>query len=236
MPTEIFEKPNILFEMKGGLFPLMTVCILGTDLNAFEHQLKDKIQQAPNFFQHAPVIIDVKALTLQNISIDLSQLKAILQRNHLVPVGLRHANPALQAAADAEGLAVLKESSTSNKINGTSLSDDSPISPHTPSIRIEYQSQKSKVITEPVLIILSSVSNGAEILADGHIHIYGTLRGRALAGLNGQKDARIFCHCLEAELISISGQYKVCEDIEGQYWQKTVVVSCKEDHLHICLL
>ena len=59
---------------------------------------------------------------------------------------------------------------------------------------------------------MSSVSEGAEILADGNIHIYGTLRGRALAGVKGNKEARIFCHKLEAELVSIAGIYTTREE------------------------
>jgi septum site-determining protein MinC len=64
------------------------------------------------------------------------------------------------------------------------------------------------------LIVTSSVSHGAELLADGSIHIYGALRGRALAGLSGDVDARIFCHSLEAELVSIAGYYRLSDAIE----------------------
>lgn len=65
------------------------------------------------------------------------------------------------------------------------------------------------------LVILSSVSPGAEILADGNIHVYGTLRGRALAGVNGDEKARILCRSLEAELVSIAGWYKVSDELGG---------------------
>ncbi len=65
------------------------------------------------------------------------------------------------------------------------------------------------------LIILASVSAGAEILADGNIHVYGALRGRALAGVKGNTSARIFCHNMAAELVSVAGQYKISEDIPG---------------------
>lgn len=97
-----------------------------------------------------------------------------------------------------------------------------------PEIKPEMKSEPSptrvsKVVTQPVrsgqqiyakgadLIVLSSVGTGAELLADGHIHVYGTLRGRALAGIQGDKTARIFCSNLEAELVSIAGQYLMLE-------------------------
>ena len=64
------------------------------------------------------------------------------------------------------------------------------------------------------LIVLAGVSPGAELLADGHIHVYGTLRGRALAGLRGNTQARIYCRALEAELIAVAGCFQVAEDID----------------------
>lgn len=72
------------------------------------------------------------------------------------------------------------------------------------------------------LIVIGSVSAGAEILADGNIHVYGTLRGRALAGVKGDTQASIFCQKLEAELLSIAGHYKMDEDLQRAHWQKSI--------------
>ena len=83
------------------------------------------------------------------------------------------------------------------------------------------------------LIVFSSVSNGAEILADGHIHVYGPLRGRALAGVLGDKDARIFCKSLEAELISIAGHYRIYEDLKDSHWKQAVCIQLQDERLNI---
>jgi septum site-determining protein MinC len=83
------------------------------------------------------------------------------------------------------------------------------------------------------LIVIGSVSAGAEILADGNIHVYGTLRGRALAGVKGDQSARIFCQKLEAELISISGHYKMDEDLQRTFWQKTIQATLDGKRLKI---
>jgi septum site-determining protein MinC len=103
----------------------------------------------------------------------------------------------------------------------------------------------AKIIRQPVrsgqqiyakggdLIILSSVSTGAEVLADGNIHIYGPLRGRALAGVLGNTEASIFCMRLEAELISIAGRYKVDEDVKRSFWQKSVRISLVGNQLQV---
>ena len=103
----------------------------------------------------------------------------------------------------------------------------------------------SRVITTPVrsgqqvyaqggdLIVMTSVSAGAEILADGHIHVYGPLRGRALAGIQGDTEARIFCQSLEAELVSIAGHYRINEDLRGEFWRKPVRIALNQAQLQI---
>jgi len=83
------------------------------------------------------------------------------------------------------------------------------------------------------LIILSQVSAGAEIIAEGNIHVYNTLRGRALAGVQGNEDARIFCFDLQAELISIAGNYKVSEDLDKSVRNKPVQIYLQNEALII---
>ena len=104
----------------------------------------------------------------------------------------------------------------------------------------------TKVISRPVrsgqqiyaegsdLILLASVSEGAEILADGHIHVYGTLRGRALAGVKGDTSARIFCQQMEAELVSIAGQFVMNDTLRGHCWKQSAQVFLdEEEHLQV---
>ena len=87
------------------------------------------------------------------------------------------------------------------------------------------------------LVVVSSVSPGAELLADGNIHVYGPMRGRALAGIKGDTKARIFCQQLTAELVSIAGQYKVSEDLRRDpLWGASVQVNLSGDVLNIIRL
>ncbi len=108
---------------------------------------------------------------------------------------------------------------------------------------VQTQRQQSKIVHQPIrsgqqvyaadgdLIIMASVSAGAEILADGNIHVYGTLRGRALAGVKGDTRARIFCYSLEAELVSIAGQYKISEDIDKSKLKKPTQIYLDDNTL-----
>lgn len=103
----------------------------------------------------------------------------------------------------------------------------------------------SKVVVQPVrsgrqiyaqggdLIVLASISPGAELIADGHIHVYGTLRGRALAGIAGNTEARIFCRSLEAELVSIGGYWRVRDDIPEELIGKPVQIHLDGEHVVI---
>ena len=238
-----------IFQLKGGLYPLTSLQLLGTDLAVFEKQLSLKIQQAPKFFEHAPVVIDLQKLSSSGNSLNFKALLELLLKKNLIPVGIKGANTAQQAEALAAGLPSLRASQaetdndnhpeSSNKFSATISSE---------STEAISKGSSTKVITEPVrsgqqiyarggdLIVLAPVSHGSELLADGHIHIYGPLRGRALAGVTGDTCARIFCQSLEAELISIGGEYKISEDIDQSLWRLSVEVSLENGRLQIRVL
>ncbi|MGB5743766.1 MAG: septum site-determining protein MinC, partial [Sedimenticolaceae bacterium] len=86
------------------------------------------------------------------------------------------------------------------------------------------------------LVLLAGVSSGAEVMAEGHIHAYGALRGRAMAGVSGDLKARIFCRKLFAELVSIAGCYRVSENLESRYLGRAVQISLADEALKFELL
>ena len=102
-------------------------------------------------------------------------------------------------------------------------------------------SADAKIVNEPVragqqiyaknadLIVLAQVQPGAELMADGNIHVYSSLRGRAHAGVGGNSSARIFCRSMEAQLISIAGIYLVNEEIEQQFLGQPVHIGCQNE-------
>ncbi len=241
---------TLMFQLKGGLYPLTALQLLGSNLALFEEQLALKIQQAPKFFHHAPVVIELQKLNPADISINFKELVAILSRKKLIPVGIRGGHPTQQAAATEAGLAILTEGgkelskSQTQPEKSAEQTVQATTNPDT-SNEADIKGTPTKIITEPVrsgqqvyarggdLIVLAPVSHGSELLADGHIHIYGPLRGRALAGVTGDSTARIFCQSLEAELISIAGEYKISEDIDQSFWRLGVEISIEAGRLHI---
>jgi len=232
------------FQLKGGLYPFTALQLLSSDLAYLDEQLRHKLQQAPQFFKNAPIVLDIHKLSEPEQAIDFEQLLSLLRVRQLVVVGVRGGSPAQQQLARRQGLAILQNPSRSI------LSDSSKLPVSTaevegPVIDQEIIVSAGKLITEPVrsgqqiyarggdLVIFAPVSQGSEILADGHIHVYGPLRGRALAGVMGNTQARIFCHSLEAELVSIAGQYKLSEDIETQAWKIPATISLVAERLQI---
>ncbi|MBS0358407.1 MAG: septum site-determining protein MinC [Proteobacteria bacterium] len=209
------------FQLKGSLFTFTVLQLISTNPEAFSTQLTDLIKQAPKFFEHAPIVIDLQLLSEEDNTVDLPTIVAALKAQHLIPVGIRSNQPKHHKAAQSIGLAILSlpksdsaEASITEPTPKTSAKKAA-----TPAPAPEHHT--TLLITKPVrsgqqiyakggdLVITAPVSQGSELIADGNIHIYGPLRGRALAGVNGNNDARIFCMSLEAELVSIAGNYIV---------------------------
>ena len=207
------------FQLKADFFPMTVLKISKADLHAFDNQLQLTIAKAPNYFTRAPVVIDVESIKLDN-SINLEKICHTLRQHNIIPVGVRGLADKQLAEAQQQGLAVLKLSKHSNESAG-SQPEKNNMAANTATITAAH----NKIITKPIragsqvyakdgdLIILAAVNPGAECIADGNIHIYGPLRGRALAGARGNTSARIFCQSLEADLISIAGNYVVSEDL-----------------------
>jgi septum site-determining protein MinC len=204
------------FKLKGRLYTFTVLQLLTTDKDLFTQQLDDVITKAPKLLHNTPVVLDCSAI--QDDALDLEGFRQCLRNHNLFPVAIQGATPFLTTLAQTQGMAVLHASSTQDK---PLIEEPAPESHPT-----GIEGHASKLLTTPVrsgqqvvskggdLVVTASVSHGAELLADGNIHVYGALRGRALAGISGDKNARIFCQSLEAELVSIAGFYRLSDAIE----------------------
>ena len=221
-------------ELKAAAFSLPVLRLLHGDLRSIGEQLGAKVRQAPAFFRHAPVVIDLSSLP-EGDRVEFPLLLQLLRDHSLIPVGIRGGTPAQNRAAQGEQLTVLNES-----VHPPHPTD----SPHRPAEK-EPAAPNFKIVTRPVrsgqriyapggdLSITAPVSSGAEIMADGNIHVYGPLRGRALAGMRGDLNARIFCQHLEAELVSIAGHYRVSESIPRELKGCAVQIFLEQELLRI---
>lgn len=222
------------FRLKGSLVTLSILKPLSTDLPAIDAGLAAKVAQAPTLFDRAPLLIDLSGLA-ESDTLDLPGLRALAAKHGFVPVAVRGGGEVMAAAAVALGLGVLGEGRLPPDVETTPepVSEEAyqpapagsepadgastPAEPMPPApTKLITQAVRSgqQIYSRGDLIVLAGVSPGAELLADGHIHVYGALRGRALAGLRGDTGARIYCRALEAELIAIAGCYQVADDID----------------------
>ncbi len=222
---------TVAFELKGASFTLPVLKMVEADLDALSRGLADKIAEAPQFFENAPVVIDVEALHGKLTSVDFALLVGLLRRHRLIPVGVSGGDADQNDISTTMELAVLSQGAPSRP-----QSAPTPRPPSEDGTRLVTQSVRSGqriFASSGDLVVLGSVSPGAELFAHGNIHIYGILRGRALAGVKGDQEARIFCRGLEAELVSIAGNYRVSEDIDAAVRGSAVQIFLQEERLII---
>ncbi|WP_062211075.1 septum site-determining protein MinC [Aureimonas sp. AU12] len=191
-------------------------------------QLDDLAKRSTGFFLGRPIVLDVAGLPITREQ--LADLLAELGKRNVRVMGIEGALPSIMSpgmppemrggrnAADIEA----PDTADAPKPGEAPTATTAPAAPRfvapavTPSLLIDtpVRSGQSIIFPEGDVTVLGSVSSGAEVIAGGSIHVYGALRGRALAGSAGNANARIFCRKLEAELIAIDGLYKTAEDLD----------------------
>ena len=238
---------DVSFQLKGSALTVVVLALVEYDPKTLAVELKEKIDQAPHFFVNSPVLISLERLenpesctTLINDATGLIQICRMLD---LQPLGFTAVPEVLLPSVHKTGLAILPTpSERALKIPASAKAKPAETVVETVVERVIEErlvQRTSRVITRPVrsgqqiyaegadLIVLAQVSEGAEVLADGHIHIYGSLRGRALAGVKGDESARIFCQSLEAELVSVAGNFILQDVLPKELFKKPVQISLK---------
>ncbi|MGR9088029.1 MAG: septum site-determining protein MinC [Gammaproteobacteria bacterium] len=233
-----YHPPALVF--KSSTFSVPVLVLSNNDLLTIEQQLQDKLSLAPEFFKNSPLVFDVQEINKQTLDIDITALVTMIRELGLLPIGIRGGNNEQNQQAIALGIPVHSIHS------GGSASESQKTKMIVPAPEPEQKQDipVTTLITQPIrsgqrvyaqgdLIILAQVSSGTEIMAEGNIHVYATLRGRAMAGVQGDTKARIFCSDLQAELISIAGIYKISEDLNENVRNKPVQVYLQDNALII---
>lgn len=216
------------FQLKADFLPITVLRLLRHETDALQHQLENIVLKAPQYFNNTPMIVDFSALdTSQQLNVEA--ICSLLRQYQMQPIAAR-------GIYNQDALPVIPE------VTQKPATTIKPKAKETPKIT-------TKIVTKPVragtqiyakdgdLIIMAPVNAGAEVIADGNIHIYAPLRGRALAGASGDTNARIFCKQLEAELISIAGHYLLNEKINTEnYAQNMVQIFLENNKLNIAII
>ncbi|HET8790408.1 MAG TPA: septum site-determining protein MinC [Modicisalibacter sp.] len=237
------DRAGSAFTFKGGMLPMTVMELISADPERIREQLAGKLSQSPAFFQHTPVVLSVEKLDEPHLA--LERICAVCRAHKLLPVAVRGGADPVKQSAWALGLGWFPPQEERSARALESVAPSAPVEeaprPATGSVasvgsRIHRGTVRSgQQISAPDgdLVVLGAVNAGAEVLAGGNVHVYGALRGRALAGIRGDREASIFCHELHGELLSLAGNYKRLEDIDPQLLGKAVQVRLNDDQLTI---
>ena len=235
---------DVSFQLKGSALTVVVLALIEYKPETLAAELKEKIDQAPHFFLNSPVLISLERLenpeSCSALLNDASELITLCRTLDLQPLGFSAVPDVLLSSVKKTGLAVLSkpaERALKVPVKEVTKSTETVVETIVERVIEERLVQRvSKVVTRPVrsgqqiyaegadLIVLAQVSEGAEVLADGNIHIYGSLRGRALAGVKGDETARIFCSQLEAELVSVAGNFVLHDTLPKELLKKSAQI------------
>ncbi len=240
MTVSIAGRAPATFEIKSANLPLVALLLKSADLAALAQDLASRFGDIPDFFDNEPLVIDLTPLQAAaegddaaEAQVDFPALVTLLRSYRVAPVAARGGSAAQMAQALAAGLAAAPDARALPSAAASQPSEpDEPVTApepvETPAAAAPAPAAPGPapgalVISKPLrsgqqvyargrdLVVLSMVNAGAEVIADGHIHVYAPLRGKAIAGARGNADARIFALSLEPELLSIAGIYRTSE-------------------------
>lgn len=222
MAVDTVRTTRASFDLKSASLPVVAVVLKTTDAAVLGSELALRMADSPGFFDNDPVLIDLAAVRELPEPLDFVALLALLRSHQTMPVAVRGGSPQQMQAAHQAGLALAADVMAPPAAHVS----DAPAMPDT---LVEVEVPRASpglatvVIDKPLrsgqqvyargadLVVLAVVSFGAEVIADGNIHVYAPLRGRAMAGARGNTNARIFTTCMEPQLVSIAGIYRTTE-------------------------
>ena len=224
MATETAAQSRTSFDLKSASLPVVAVVLKTTDAAQFAVDLAERVAGAPAVFHFDPVLIDLAPVREAEEPIDFAAIAEQLRQQRTLPVAVRGGSPAQMEAARAAGLAAAPDAPPTRAeapvpvevvrevIREVEVVREVPTpGPGTVVVDKPLRSGQQVYARGADLVVMAVVSFGAEVIADGNIHVYAPLRGRAIAGARGNTDARIFSTCLEPQLVSIAGIYRTTE-------------------------
>ena len=243
-------------DFKSSAFNIPALVLHSEKIADIKQQLQEKIAQTPDFFKNSPLLVDLHELSKRQAEIDIRNLVKTLRNLHFLPIAISGATDKQNAAAIELGIAIQSIHTLTN------FNHHIPETAPAVAVDCEPEASKQakpevvevivpaapviakKVIAQPVrsgqriyvkgdLTVLAAVNPGAELMAEGNIHVYAPMRGRALAGVLGDTKSCIFCSDLQAELISIAGVYRLLDDLDKNIKHKLVQVYLHDQALLI---
>ncbi|MEY4765884.1 MAG: septum site-determining protein MinC [Pseudomonadota bacterium] len=218
-----------LFDIKSASLTLEAFLLRTANLQTLAQAMEERFGATPDLFDGEPVVIDLTHLASLDMAIDFSGLIALMQRHKLKPIAVRGASMRQAEAAKVAGLVEAPDAGAAPARVETVVKEVVREIVREVQVPVELQVEvptaaTTLIIDKPLrsgqqvyakggdVIITAIVNHGAEVIADGSIHVYAPLRGKAIAGAKGNTQARIFATCMEPELLSIAGTYRTTDN------------------------
>lgn len=216
MTVALAGRTPATFEIKSANLPLVSLLLKSADLATLSQELQARFGDIPDFFDRDPLVIDLGPLqSAGEQAIDFAALLPLLRAYRVLPIAVRGGSSEQMAAALAAGLAPAPDTITLPTVAEAAKAPADAPAPTVPTTALvidkPLRSGQQVYARGRDLVVMAMVNPGAEVIADGSIHVYAPLRGKAIAGARGNADARILSLCLEPELISIAGVYRTSE-------------------------
>jgi len=218
---------NVLpvFDLKSASLTLVALVLKTTDVAALADELERRFGDSPALFDVDPVVVDLAPVADATDPIDFAALVGLLSARGMRPVAVKGGSAAQHEAALAAGLVEAPQTPPSRAQEASEPPAPPAVRPSVPATTLivdkPLRSGQQVYARGGDLVVLAVVSYGAEVIADGSIHVYATLRGRAVAGARGDTQARIFSTCMEPQLVAIAGIYRTTDtalpaDVQGK--------------------
>lgn len=227
MSVETPAQSRTSFEFKSAFLSVVALALKTADTGALASDLAAQLANDPDFFDNDALLIDLAAVRESDAEIDFAAIVALLRQYRTLPVAVRGGSEQQMAAALAAGLAAAPEELPVRAAAPVAAAPAPEVREVVREVEVVREipapAPGTIVIDKPLrsgqqvyarggdLVVMAVVSFGAEVIADGNIHVYAPLRGRAIAGARGNTEARIFSTCLEPQLVSIAGIYRTTE-------------------------
>lgn len=231
------DRAPAVFELRSASMTLVVVALKTTDMAEIEREMTTRFADTPEMFNHDPVVIDIAQAEGDPLALDYAALSTLLRRFKMVPAAVRGGTPEQMAAAAEAGLGeapelppVAPRAAAPAVVEppaepaAEAEAEAEPVQAEALAVSTASSTAATLIIDKPLrsgqqvyarggdLVVLAAVNFGAEVIADGSIHVYAPLRGKAIAGARGHSGARIFSTCMEPELISIAGTYRTTDN------------------------
>lgn len=238
MTVALAGRAPAAFEIKSANLPLVSLLLKSPDLVLLAQELAARYGDIPDFFDNEPLVVDLTPLqaTQADVAVDFAALLPLLRQYRVLPIAARGGSTVQMDAAQAAGL-VAAPDAVAPRTTARAEVAQAPQAAAPATAPAPVHPTSALVVDKPLrsgqqvyargrdLVVLSMVNPGAEVIADGHIHVYAPLRGKAIAGARGDAGARIFSLSLQAELISIAGVYRTSDvALPADVWGKPTQV------------